>query len=131
MGFSFWHWVIVTAIAAIVFWRQIPSVILHVTDPSLALRYRLGLLGAKDREAMMRKRERIRLELRQKAWFFVVAVLALIYIFKALNSQSQASADICATPTGNYEVALAAIGSSCIGPTGASGLIVRSAEATR
>src|SRR5262249_32059979 len=131
MGFSLWHWAIVVAIAAIVFWRQIPSLILHITDPGLAFRYRFGLLGAEDREAMVRRQERGRLEIRQKAWFLIVAVLALVYALKALSVPDQASADVCSTQSGTFEVTPAPVGSPCIGPTGLSGVIVRGAESAK
>ena len=34
---------------------------------------------------MSRKREAIRLQLKQKAWFFVVVGLVLIFVWKALS----------------------------------------------
>ena len=85
MGFSFWHWAIVAAVAAIAFWRQIPSLILYLTDPGRALRYSLGMLDAKDREAMISKHERIRLGLKQRARLIVGAILVLIFVWKALS----------------------------------------------
>ena len=85
MSFGLWHWLIVIAITLIAFHRQLPTLILYLIDPGRALRHRLGLLGAKDREAMLRKRERIRLELRQKGSFFIVAALVLIIAWKALS----------------------------------------------
>ena len=53
MGFSLWHWLIVVAISAFAFRRQLSSLILYLTDPGRALRERLGMLDAKDREAMI------------------------------------------------------------------------------
>jgi hypothetical protein len=85
MGFGLWHWLIVIAISAFAFRRQLSSLILYLTDPGRALRERLGMLDAKDREAMIRKQASIRLKLKQKAWLFVVAAFALIFAWKALS----------------------------------------------
>jgi hypothetical protein len=85
MSFSPWHWAIVFAISAFAFRRQLSSLILYLTDPSRALRERLGMLDPKDREAMIQKQASIRLKLKQKAWFVVVAAFALIFAWKALR----------------------------------------------
>ena len=85
MGFSLWHWLIVVAISAFAFRRQLSSLILYLTDPGRALRERLGMLDAKDREAMIQKQASIRLKLKQKAWLIVVAAFALIFAWKALS----------------------------------------------
>jgi uncharacterized membrane protein len=81
MGFSLWHWLIVIAISAFAFRRQLSSLILYLTDPGRALKDRLGLLHAKDREAMIRKQARRRL----KAWLTVVAAFVLIFAWKATS----------------------------------------------
>ena len=85
MSFSLWHWLIVIAISAFAFRRQLSNVIRYLTDPGRALRDRLGMLGAKDREAMIRKQERIRLELKQKGWLLIVAACVFIFAWKALS----------------------------------------------
>ena len=85
MGFSLWHWSIVIAISAFAFRRQLPSLILYLTDPSRALKDRLGMLGAKEREAMARKQERIRRELKQKGWVLVALAFLLLFAWKALS----------------------------------------------
>ena len=85
MGFGLWHWVIVGAIFAFAFWRQLPSLILYLNDPSRAFKHRLGMLNAKDREAMLRRQEAIRLQLKQRGWFVLVATLVLIVAWKALS----------------------------------------------
>ena len=81
MGFSLWHWLIVIAISAFAFRRQFSSLILYLTDPGRALRDRLGMLNAKDREAVIRKQARIRL----KAWLMVVAAFVLIFAWKTMS----------------------------------------------
>ena len=81
MGFSLWHWLIVIAISAFAFRRQLSSIILYLTDPGRAVRDRLGMLQAKDQEAMIRKQARMRL----KAWLIVVAGFVLIFAWKAAN----------------------------------------------
>jgi hypothetical protein len=85
MGFSLWHWLIVIAISAFAFRRQLSSVILYLTDPRRALRQRLGMLDPKDREAMIREQASIRSKLKQKAWVIGVAAFALIFAWKALS----------------------------------------------
>ena len=81
MGFSVWHWLIVIAISAFAFRRQLSSLILYLTDPGRAVRDRLGMLQAKDREAMIRKQARMRL----KAWLMVAAGFVLIFAWKAAS----------------------------------------------
>ena len=81
MGFSVWHWLIVMAVSAVAFRRQLSSLILYLTDPGRAVRDRLGLLQAKDREEMIRKQAKIRL----KAWIIVAAGLGLIFAWKAAD----------------------------------------------
>lgn len=85
MGFSLWHWLIVIVISAFAFRRQLSSLILYLTDPRRALRERLGMLDAKDREAMIRKQASIRSKLKQKAWLIAVTAFALIFAWKALS----------------------------------------------
>ena len=85
MSFSLWHWLIVVAISAFAFRRQISSLILYLTDPSRAVKQRLGMLDAKDREAMLRKQADIKVKLKQKTWIVVAAVFALIFAWKALS----------------------------------------------
>ena len=80
MGFSLWHWLIVIAISAFAFRRQFSSLILYLTDPGRAVRDRIGMLDAKDRDDMIRKQARMRL----KAWLIVVAAFVLIFAWKAL-----------------------------------------------
>jgi hypothetical protein len=81
MGFSLWHWLIVMAISAFAFRRLLYSLILYLTDPGRAVRDRLGLLNAKDREAMIREQSRRRL----KAWLAVAAAFVLIFAWKAAS----------------------------------------------
>jgi hypothetical protein len=81
MGFSVWHWLIVSAVSALAFRRQLSSLILYLTDPGRAVRDRLGMLQAKDREAMIRKQARMRL----KAWLIVAAGFVLIFAWKAAS----------------------------------------------
>jgi hypothetical protein len=81
MGFSLWHWLIVIAISAFAFRRRFSSLILYLTDPGRALRDRLGMLNAKDREGVIRKQARMRL----KAWLIVVAAFVLIFAWKTMS----------------------------------------------
>ena len=81
MGFSVWHWLIVMAVSAFAFRRQLSSVVLYLTDPGRAVRDRLGLLHPKEREAMIRKQARMRL----KAWLIVAAGFVLIFAWKAAD----------------------------------------------
>jgi hypothetical protein len=85
MGLSLWHWLIVIAISAFAFRHRLSSLILYLTDPGRALRNRFGMLSAKDREAMIRKQERIRVALKQKGWFIVAAAVVLIFAWKATS----------------------------------------------
>ena len=103
MGFSLWHWLIVIAVSAFAFRHQLSSLILYLTDPGRALRDRLGMLNANDREAMVRKQERIRVGLKQKLWLIVAAAAVLIFAWKAASyGTGRTRADsFAATGTGN------------------------------
>jgi hypothetical protein len=81
MGFSFWHWLIVIAISAFAFRHQLSSFIGYLTDPGSAVKDRLGLLHAEEREAMIRKQARRRL----KAWLTVVAAFVLMFALEATS----------------------------------------------
>ena len=85
MSFSIWHWLIVVAITAFAFRGQLFNLILYLTDPGRAFKDRLGVLNAKDREDMIRKQQRIRLELKRKAWLILVAGLVLIFVWKVMS----------------------------------------------
>ena len=85
MSFGLWHWLIVVAISAVAFRRQLSGVILYLTDPGRALKHRLGMLDAKDREAMIRRQAKMREELSRKAWIIIVAIVVLIFVWKVAS----------------------------------------------
>jgi Sec-independent protein translocase protein TatA len=79
MSFSLWHWLIVAVIAALAFRRRLSQIFLFLTDPGRASREFLGILNAKDREAMLEKQTK----LRQRWWILVAVFFLLVISWKA------------------------------------------------
>jgi hypothetical protein len=77
MGFSLWHWLIVTAISAFLFRHQIMRVIHFFADPGRALKESMGIHKPKDRQPIG-KQSRVQMSV----WLIGLAALFLIFVWK-------------------------------------------------
>jgi hypothetical protein len=80
MGFSLWHWLIVTGVTVFLFRRKIFRLIGYLTDPNRALRESLGLSNLHDR----RPTAKTQLKGRSRGWLFVLAAVLILMAWSAI-----------------------------------------------